>query len=863
MDAAVSHAHIFGHRRRMVERGAAAPGGRRVPDAGRRRARGGARRAPALDNRPVSRSARIALGGLVALAALAAAPASAGAARPEVRVERTSGAVTIAVRGAVLRESTARGAGPGGRLGFLAGGRWYHARRLLRAHRRSYVLATDDPAGRRIRLETGAGRRGATLAAGVLGGPVEAVGIGFDARRGERMLGFGERSDHVDQRGNVVESYVGEGPYQESEYAVPRATVPPWGLRERSDASYYPMPWLLSTRGYGVLVGNLETSRFRLAAEDPGEWSVEADAQRLELRVFAGPEPADAVRRMSAATGRQPKPDAPWLLGPWVQTGHQNTEPDELAHVRALRAADAPLSAVETHMRYMPCGADQGHEAAERERTAGLHAEGLAVLTYTREAICASYPAAFDPAVAADAFLERADGSPYTFPTFVGSGVTQVGMLDFTDPDAARVYRSILDRAYAAGYDGWMEDYGEYAPPDSIADNGMTGARMHNRYPVVYHREGRRYSKSKGRPIIRFNRSGFSGAARYSQVVWGGDPTTGWGFDGLASAVKEALTMGLSGVSLWGSDIGGFFTLSDQRLTPELLARWIELGAFSGVMRTKAEGIGVPLSARPQVWEQPTLPLWRRYAKLRTQLYPYLQAADAAYRRTGMPIMRQLALAYPGDRRATGSEDEFLFGDDLLVAPVLAPGARSRRLYVPDGRWIDFWKAVAYRPGSDGSFALGRARVIAGGRQRTVPAPLEQVPLMARAGTLLPLLPADVETLAPYAAADHVGLDDSRGELHVIALPRGRSAAGFGTRGRLVCRERAGSFSLRIDPGGRRATRLDLEASTATLRRPFRPRGVELDGHPVARSAWSYRRRSRVLKLSLRVPAGGTIEVRR
>ncbi len=767
----------------------------------------------------------------------------------------------------MLRESTRRGSGPGGRVGFLDDGRWYHARALVKVNAgsagRTYVLETDDPGKRRILLTVeGLGEGTTGISASLSKGEADAIGIGFDAPKRERMLGFGERSDHVDQRGNTVENYVGEGPYQPTEYAVPAASVPPWGFHERSDATYFPMPWLLSTRGYGVLAENLETSRFRLGSEQASEWSVEADAQRLDLKVYAGPEPADVVRRMSADVGRQPKPDAPWLFGPWFQTGHQNTAPGELSYVDILRSADAPISVAETHMRYMPCGSDQGQEAAERGRTDAFHAEGLAVVTYTREAVCASYPAAFDPAVASGAFLEHTDGTPYTLQTFVGSGVTQVGMLDFTDPAAADVYGTILDRAYAAGYDGWMEDYGEYAPPDSLAHNGMGGDRTHNFYPVAYHREGRRYSKSKDRPIIRFNRSGFTGAARYSQIVWGGDPTTGWGFDGLASAVKEALSMGLSGVSLWGSDIGGFFTLSDQRLTPELLARWIEFGAFSGVMRSKAEGIGVPLASRPQIWEQPTLPVWRRYAKLRTQLYPYLQAADAEYRRSGMPIMRQLSLIAPDDRRATGLEDQFMFGDDLMVAPVLEPGATSRGVYLPQGRWVDFWKAISYRE-SDGSLRLQRAATVGGGRDVDVSAPLEQMPLLARAGTLLPLLPADTETLAPYAAKDHIGLDDSRGEMKVIALPRKRSTAGFGRRGKLASREERGRWTLRVDPGNGRATELDLEASMRTLRHPFRPRRVELDGIRLARSGWSYDRRTGVLDVQAKVPAGGAISASR
>jgi alpha-glucosidase (family GH31 glycosyl hydrolase) len=820
------------------------------------------------DNRPVRVPAcAILILGLLAAAGLGAPRAQAA---DGIAVDPGSGRISvrgIAAGDGALSEARRAGRGPGGRLGFLSGEAWRHATKLVRSRRsgreRTVVLATDDPDGRRIVVTIGPRRQGVqTLEAVVEGSgadPVESVGIGFDATGTERMLGFGERSDHVDQRGHVIESYVGEGPYQASEYPLIRVTVPTWGLRERSDASYYPVPWLLSTRGYGVLVENLETSRFRISTERRNEWSVEADARRLELRLHAGPKPKDALRRLTADTGRQPRPDAPWLFGPWVQTGHANTEPDELAELAILRHSDAPFSAIETHMRYMPCGSDVGEEDAEAGRVEDLHARGAAVLTYTREAICATYPEPYDRAVAEDAFLEREDGSPYTFTAFVGSGLTDVGMLDFSDPDAAPIYRSILDRAYRAGYDGWMEDYGEYAPLESVADNGMTGRRMHNRYPVLYHRAGMRYADSKRRPVVRFNRSGFTGAARHSQVVWGGDPTTGWGFDGLRSAVRQALSIGLSGVSIWGSDIGGFFTLSGQTLDPELLARWLQFGAFSGVMRTKAAGIGVPKSARPQVWEEPTLPIYRRYAKLRTQLYPYLVAADRAYARSGMPIMRQLALAFPRDRRASGRDGQYLFGPDLLVAPVMDPGRTSRGVYLPRGKWIDLWDAVAYRPG-DGDFRLdGRARVRSGPRGITAGAPLDEIPVFASAGTLLPLLPADVETLSDYADGDHVGLGDRRGRLHVIALPRGDSSARFGRDGRLRSDEGGREWRLEIDSP--RPVRLDLEASMATLEHPFTPRVVKLDGRRL-REGWSYDRADRVLRIRDRVGAGATISAR-
>jgi len=794
---------------------------------------------------------------IVLLSAVLALPAAAQAARPSLSLTGHAMLRFEAPKDVVVAESHRATDGAGGRFGFATANGWYHATGLEHGSRKrfSYTLSTNDPAGRTIEVRSLASRPGALrITARVAGGAtddVTAIGVGFSSRARERFLGFGERSNAVDQSGNTVESYVGEGPYQPGEYGIPAATVPPWGFHERTDATYFPMPWFVSTRGYGMLVNNYETSRFHLRSEDAGEWSVDVDGTRLDLSFVTGPRPADVVRRLTARTGRQPKPAAPWVLGPWFQTGHDNVEPDEFSYVEGLRAADAPVSAMETHMRYMPCGSDRGNEEEERARAAAIHDAGLAAITYTREAVCSSYTAAWEPALAAGAFLRHPDGSPYTFRSFVGTGVTDIGMLDFSNPATEPLYRSLLDRPYENGFDGWMEDYGEYVPPDSVAANGMTGARMHNFYPVLYHRAGYEYASSKARPLSTFVRSGWTGVHPYARIVWGGDPTTGWGFDGLRSAVTEALTMGLSGIAIWGSDIGGFFTLSEQQLTPELLARWIEFGAVSGVMRTKAEGVGASKESRPQIWEEPMLAIWRRYAKLRTQLFPYIQAALAQYRRTGMPLMRHPSLVYPGDRRAVRREDEFMFGDSLLVAPVTEPGQTERTLYRPRGHWFDFWRAVSYDE-SDGGLELGRVRVHHGKGKVTMPAPLEELPMLGRAGALLPLLPPEVDTLASYGTGKPgiQSLADRRSRLHVLAFPRGESRAGFNSGGRLLSREGARRWTLTVrSPSG---PTIDLEASMATLERPFRPERVRADDKPLR--AWRYDRRTRVLRL--RLPAG-------
>ena len=132
------------------------------------------------------------------------------------------------------------------------------------------VLATTDPGGRRLGVRLAPDAAGVIrLRAEVIGSRagVTALGVAFGARRGERFLGFGERSNAVDQRGKVVENYVGEGAYPEADRPIAGAVVPPWGFQRRDDATYFPIPWLLSTRGYGVLVDNTETSYFRLGTE--------------------------------------------------------------------------------------------------------------------------------------------------------------------------------------------------------------------------------------------------------------------------------------------------------------------------------------------------------------------------------------------------------------------------------------------------------------------------------------------------------------------------------------------------------------------------------------------------------------------
>lgn len=237
-------------------------------------------------------------------------------------------------------------------------------------------------------------------------------------------------------------------------------------------------------------------------------------------------------------------------------------------------------------------------------------------------------------------------------------------------------------------------------------------------------------------------------------------------------------------------------------------------------------------------------------------------AADQQYQRTGMPIMRHMALLAPREPGALDRHEQFGFGPDLLAAPVLSPGATRRAVYLPRGRWVDMWRSARFVKRT-GALSLRRARLLRGGREAELPAPLAELPLLARAGAVIPLLPPGVDTLASYGKRSKglVRLADRRGRMRVLAFPRGRSVGRVYRRERLVSRERPAGWSLTVR--GSRRRRYDLQASLATLRRPFRPCAVRLRGRALPRRAWRFSRSRRVLTVRFRARRGTISAARR
>lgn len=680
---------------------------------------------------------------------------------------------------------------------------------------------------------------------------ITATSADFSARAGEHFLGLGERSDAVDHRGDQVQDRVLDGPYT-AHQSLLGAFVPPAGFSTRQDATYFPVPWILSTTGYGVLVDDDEDSSFELATPDhPDVTRVVVQAPHVDLRVFDGPTPARALARMTAAVGRQPYPTDPTLYGAWWQPAGD----DAAAELADQRRLGVPVSVAQTYTHFLPCGGQD--DANEKASTDALHGLGVAVTAYVNPMVCTRYQPVYSQGVADGAFTRNPDGSPLVYRYSTASSF-QVSQIDFTSPAGRELFQRLLQGAVDDGYDGWMEDFGEYTPETAVSADGTSGAAMHNAYVEGYHATALDYAmRLSPRPLLRYNRSGWTGAIRSSSIVWGGDPTTVWGFDGLASSVRQGLTMGTSGVSVWGPDIGGYFTgPAEPQLTPELLDRWIEYGAFTGVMRlqTGSINIGAVGTARPEVTDPAVARVWKRYARLRTMLYPYLAGSQDTYEHTGLPLMRALALIHPGDRRAVSAEDEYLFGGDLLVAPVITPGASSRRVYLPRGRWIELARAA--RLTDDGRLTLRHATVLRGGRTVTARAPRTTIPLFVRAGAVLPMLPRTVDTLSGYGRGlQHLAAAARRRTL-LAAPATGRSKQVLGSGETLTSRFAGRTWTLRLSARG--ARRYDVQATLSGLGRSWTPCGVTADGRHVR---FGYETATRVLTFSARVARAGTIRV--
>jgi alpha-glucosidase len=370
-----------------------------------------------------------------------------------------------------------------------------------------------------------------------------------------------------------------------------------------------------------------------------------------------------------------------------------------------------------------------------------LHDLGYKVLGYLHPNLRDLSPhggPAFTAAAAPDLLIKHSDGSPY---------VNRLGSssLDLSDPRAIDWWRASVQavlRDY--DFDGWMQDFGEQAPEDGVYASGLPGVDEHNLYPVRYAQATYEAATAVKPDFVTFARSAYVGSTPYLRLSWPGDQSVDWSkSNGLPAQIPAMLSGAISGIPDYAPDVAGYYDPDAGPLSvaaeKELWMRWVELGALSPTFR---DMLGARHTQNVNLWtDAETLEHFRTYAQLHNRLVPYIYsvARDASER--GSPIMRHLFLEYPDDPNTYALDDQYLVGDSLLVCPVVTPSARDRLCYLPAGEWVDYWTGQAYS---------GAAYV-------TLPAPIERLPLLIRAGALLPTSAATIETLAPVSRLDSLG----------------------------------------------------------------------------------------------------------
>lgn len=587
---------------------------------------------------------------------------------------------------------------------------------------------------------------------------VDRVSLALGCPEGRRFYGLGARPDGTDHTGKTRMLYTSEQGIGQEDYRLDEFDF----LRGRTGDTYFPVPWTVTDAGTGFAIGGFPVARMYLCGEDePGVLRFETWGSTLDLYVFAAGSPRQAVGDWTLASG-PPAPAPDWAYGPWIAL--QRGTGELLATAEQVRAAGIPASALWAQDwvggRDSLGGYDlYYHWTWDEEAYPGLpdaiddlHGAGLAFLGYFNPFVTEGFQE-WDEAEAGGYLPRRTDGTDYTFSIVDRPG----SMVDLDDSEARAWAKSYLEAATAMGQDGWMCDYAEWLPFDSVVGDGLSGQDRHNAYPIAWqtlNMEVLDEAWGAGNALC-FNRSGWAGTQAIAPVTWGGDQETTFARDdGMPSAREIGVGLGLSGIGRYGSDVAGYTSIWADPTSKELYFRWVEMSAFEPVFRTH-DGLS---EAENWHWasDDETLAHFARYAKLHMRLLPYLRVLDREYMGQGLPMMRHAILVESGEGAAwetlRDAPDQHFLGDDLLVAPVMQDGAVARTVVVPPGRWYGLL---------DGSLH----DVDGEPRQEEVQAELSEIPVFARAGLVLPLLDGDVVTAYPEDSPDVVGTGDRRDRL--------------------------------------------------------------------------------------------------
>jgi len=538
-----------------------------------------------------------------------------------------------------------------------------------------------------LRVASGPREDTSAITVEVNGAAVDSITLPTRCDEGGSFHGFGEQYDAADHRGEVLTLFV-------SEQGVGRGPGAARIIAGDAHTTYFPMPWVFDARGHGLLLLTDHRVEADVCSTDPETAFLEVvSGEPLSAIVFHGPTPLDVVEQLGDEVGRPIRPPD-WAFSTWVSI--QGGRDAVLAEADALEAAEVPVAALWsqdwTGVRMNIDGGfgvqyrwveDADHYTELASMIEELHTRGYRFLAYANPFVDQGLDDHWPEMATADLLARDGTGAPYAF--IAPNGMS--GHPDFTKPETeAFVIAALSDAITRLGIDGWMADFGEWTPLDAQLADGSDPAAYHNRFPALWHRINREAFLA-ARPdgdYVTFARSGWTGVHAHSMIHWVGDQEASFSVhDGLPTVVAAMTSLGLAGIPFVTLDIGGF---SGGPSTKELYLRWVELGAFTPIMRTH-EG-----NARGENWnwdaDPETIAHFRRFARIHEALAPELRGLADGAAETGTPMVLHPMLLFPDDVETWPITDQYFLGAGLLVAPVTEEGATSREVYFPAGTWF-------------------------------------------------------------------------------------------------------------------------------------------------------------------------------
>lgn len=549
--------------------------------------------------------------------------------------------------------------------------------------------------------------------------------INFELLSSEPVYGLGEKWSKLDRRGQLIQSYNHDA------------------LGVNAEISYKNTPFAWSPKGWGSLVhtAGCVTHGVGYAPWSHRSYGIYVEDKRFDLFLFAHDSPAQVLRDYTALTGRAPRvPD--WSLGVILSKAYYQDSTELLAVAREVRQRKMPCDVItldgrawqDTETRFA-----FEWDRSRHEDPAGtmkeLKAMDFKVCAWEYPLISIKNPLFAKLAEKGWLIRDRRTGEAFIYhwdDQAFGNVLTPLpesGILDFTHPEAYEFWCQSHKPLFDIGIDMIKADFGEQLESDfMVAANGATGYELHNAYALLYNRcvyeAASRYSKTGA---FLFSRSSWTGCQRYPSQ-WGGDPQADWA--GMAASFRGGLSWGMSGAPFYATDVGGFF--KDFR-NAELYVRWLQAAVFSAHIRLHGIGERTPWSYGGEAAEAATQAL-----RLRYQLLPYIHKTVHQACETGLPVQRAMVLAFPEDIVAWSFEDQFMFGDDMLVVPCFEPGGEIE-FYLPEGKWLMF---PSQRP-------------LEGGRVHRMQMPLNEIAVFVKEGTSIPM-GADVEHTEAIESMDAV-----------------------------------------------------------------------------------------------------------